>query len=192
MRVSLGFQMPRASDSCENDVGEWRNHPVHGFMRAFIVAHTLILSTPGFIPRAPARTETNARHVYESYCRPWFTACWTLYNIGGLCVCTYRYAQPHTKRTVTTSQPRFSLFYLFTFFFIIIIYFSVRVIYGRTRYRDRSFFLFGFFLYTFARARDSAIPKHTSSRTRNTTLELFKKKNVVFFFWEIYFLFSSF
>lgn len=125
------------------------------------------------------RTETNARHVYESYCRPWFTACWTLYNIGGLCVRTYRYAQPHTKRTVTTSQPRFFSLLFIYFFYYYYLFFRPRDLWLDPVSRSIFFFFIRFFLlYVFARARDSE--KYNSSRTRHTTLGLFLFKNAFF------------
>lgn len=96
---------------------------------------------------------------------------------------TYEYAQPHTKRTVTTPPPRVSLFYLFIYLlFYYYLFFPVRVIYDRTWYRDRSFFFIWFFIYPFAHTRYSATPKHTSSRVRDTILGLLRKTNFAFFF----------
>lgn len=76
-------------------------------------------------------------------------------------MCTYihRYAQPHTKRTVTTSQPRFSLFYLFTFLLLLLLFIfpSAWSMTGPGIAIDLFFFIRFFFFFVFLHAL--AIPR---------------------------------
>lgn len=152
-------------------------------MRAFIIAHTLILSTPGFIPRYVRKL---MRDTYTN-----LIAARDLRRVGHYIiqvVCVYVHTQiraaTHEADGNNIAAAFFSLLFIYLFIIIIIIYFSVRVIYDRTRYRDRSFFFIRLFFSscfcTRSRFRDPET--YNSSRTTNTTLELFKGKNLFYFF----------